>query len=123
MKIGRKEFVYLTGYSLYLAAISFIYNIAPSLSKFFKGGGICLILIALLMDPIPIKNLVFRAVVACLVAVLSIKASAFSTAIFFLFIFAFYQVSFKRLPQDRLYNPYFWNSRKYSDVYVWFCSG
>lgn len=39
MKIGRKEFVYLTGYSLYLAAISFIYNIAPSLSKFFKGGG------------------------------------------------------------------------------------
>lgn len=97
MKIGRKEFVYLTGYSLYLSAISFIYNIAPSLSKFFKGGGICLILIALLMDPIPIKKIMFRAVVACLVAMLSIKASAFSTAIFFLFTFAFYQVSFKRL--------------------------
>ena len=81
MKSGRKEFVYLTGYSLYLAAISFIlYNIAPSLSKFFKG--ICLILIALLMDPIPFKKLMFRAVVACLVAMLSIKASAFSTAIF-----------------------------------------
>lgn len=97
MKVGRKEFVYLTGYSLYLAAISFVYNIVPSISKYFKGGGIALILAALLMEPIPIKKLLHRIGIIFLIAVLSFKASAFSTAIFFLFVLAANKVSFEKI--------------------------
>lgn len=97
MKVSRKEFVYLTGYSLYLAAISFVYNIVPSISRYFKMGGIALVLVALLMKPIPIKRLIYRIAVITLIAILSLKASAFSTAIFFLFVFASNEVSFEKI--------------------------
>lgn len=96
MKVGRKEFVYLTEYSLYLAAISFVYNIVPFISKYLKRG-IVLILAALLIEPIPIKKLLHRIGIIFLIAVLSFKASAFSTAIFFLFVLAANKVSFEKI--------------------------